>query len=782
MARMATLNVGSEMLKQGRMMLIALSALVLVLSMALPAAAQSFRVNAIDVSGNQRIESSTILTFAGIQRGAVLSGSQVNDAIQRVRASGLFESVDADVRGNTLVLRVVEFPTVSAVAFEGNRRLNDQDLSRLVSTSTRRVYNAAQAEADTAVIAEAYANQGRILATVEPRIIRRADNRVDVVFEIAEGGVVEIERISFVGNRSFSDRRLRRVLATKQAGIFRLLVGRDTFVEDRIEFDKQVLRDFYQSRGYVDFQTLDVNSELGPNQDGFFLTFRVREGQPFRFGGVTVSSDLPDVDTTMFQRALQARASGKSYSPAVVENTITRLEVQAVSLGLDFIRVEPRVTRNDADQTLDVDYMISRGPKVFVERIDIEGNTTTLDRVIRAQFDAVEGDPFNPRSIRASAERIRALGFFGNADINAREGSDPSQVVIDVDVAEVPTGSFNFGVNFNSSDGVGFLVNFREQNFLGRGQSINTSLQTGSDSRSFRFSFAEPNLLDRDLRFGMGINYRRTDGQNAQYDTETYGFSPSLAFPIGEQSRLSLKTFYESEELFNATTTSGAILAEAATGAENAYGIGYTYSFDSRRRGADEPNRFFFRFGQDFALGGDQNFIRSNLEVGVETKVLNEDMTLSAVLEAGALHFSSGTSRVTDRFFPNSDTFRGFDAGGIGPREINGTDNDALGGDYYAVARFEAQFPLGLPEEYGITGGAFVDVGSVWGLDPQTIANATAAGGTVLSDDFSLRSIAGVSLFWKTPIGPLRFNFSRPIGVESFDQTENFDLTISTTF
>ncbi len=757
-------------------------ACLMVILVALPAAAQSFRINAIDVDGNRRIETSTIISFAGIERGAVLSAADVNDAIQRVRGSGLFESVDAQVRGSTLVLTVVEFPTVNRVAFEGNRRLDDEALSRIVRVAPRRIYSAAQVETDATNISEAYANQGRLLATVSPRIIRRTENRVDVVFEVQEGGVVEIERISFVGNRQYSDRRLRRVLETKQAGFFRLLVGRDTFVEDRIQFDRQVLRDFYQSRGYVDFETLGVNAELAETKDAFFLTFRVREGQQFRFGDVTASSDLANVDVAAFERALRSRASGAVYSPEIVEDTITRMERRAVELGLDFIRVEPRVTRNDAALTLDVDYVITRGPRVFVQRIDIEGNTTTLDRVVRRQFNVVEGDPFNPREIRASAERIRALGFFSNADVNAREGNDPSQVVIDVDVTEQPTGSFSFGANYNSDDGVGLIANFREANFLGRGQALSFGFVTGSSSRSFNLSFTEPALLDRDLIFDLDLNYRRTDNNNALYDTETLRFAPSLGFPVGENSRLFVRGFYEQEELFDVTTTSGAILNEAASGTLNAYGLGYTYSYDTRRSGLDPNFGYFFRFGQDFTLGGDQKYIRSTLSTGVEWTLPNEEVTFSAVFEGGAFEFADNNGRVTDRFFPSSDTFRGFAPGGLGPRELNGTNDDGLGGNYFAVLRLETRFPLGLPEEYGISGGTFVDIGSVWGLDDNTVAAATGAGGTVLYDEFELRSTAGVSLFWQTPIGPLRFNWSRALKSQDFDKTRNFDLTISTSF
>lgn len=736
--------------------------------------AQSFRINTISVEGNQRIETATIAAFTGLERGASVSAATLNDAVQNVRNSGLFETVQADVRGSTLILRVVEFPTVNRVAFEGNARLSDDQLNQLVRVAPRRVYSPSQAEADAAIITQAYAEQSRFSARVSPRIIRRNDNRVDVVFEIREGAVTEIERISFVGNRTYSDRRLRGVLETKQAGLLRLIVQSDTYIQDRLRFDQQVLTDFYQSRGYVDFQVLDVNQEIVRGRDGVFLTFRVREGQQFRVGEVTTVSDLSNVDPDDFARSVRLR-QGQVYSPSAVEDTIIRMERRAVQMGLDFIRVEPRITRDDAGRLLNVELQLTRGPRVFVERIDIEGNTTTLDRVIRRQFRVVEGDPFNPREIRAAAERIRALGFFANADVNAREGSSASQVVVDVDVEEQPTGSLSFGANYSTSDGIGLIGSFSERNFLGRGQKLDAQLTVGADSQVIGFSFAEPALLGRDLGFGLDLNYRRTDSQNALYDTESFRLSPSLNFPVSENGRFSVHTFIEAETLSNVSTDSLIIQAEAAQGRATAYGLGYNYSYDNRRSGFEPDTGFFVRFGQDFALGGDQEYIKTSASIGAERSVFGDNIVLSGVLEGGALNFAGGnSSRVTDRFFPNQNTFRGFEPGGLGPREITATSNDALGGNYFAVARLEAQFPIGIPEEYGISGGIFLDAGSVWGLD-QTNPD-------VVGQDFSLRTVAGVSIFWTTPIGPLRFNFTETLNKENFDNDVGFDLTVSTSF
>ncbi|MBI1492323.1 outer membrane protein assembly factor BamA [Halocynthiibacter styelae] len=735
--------------------------------------AQQYRFSTVEITGNQRIESGTILTYAGIGRGERVSAAELNDAYQRILASGLFESVEIIPQGNQLVIRVVEFPTVNRISIEGNRRLKDEDLMAALQSQPRRVFSPAVAEADAQTITEVYSAAGRLAATVEPKIIRRSNNRVDLVFEITEGRVVEVERLSFVGNRAFSERRLRRVLETKQAGIFRELIRSDSFIADRVEFDKQVLRDFYLSRGYVDFETLSVNSELVRARDGFLVTFNIREGQQFRVGEVTVVSDLEEADPDLFMDEVRMR-SGAIYSPSLIEENIARLERLAIREEIDFVRVEPRVTRNDADLTLDVEYVLTRGPRVFVERIDIEGNNTTLDRVVRNRFRVVEGDPFNPREIRESAERVRALGYFSNADVNAREGSTPDQVVIDVDVEEQPTGSLSFGASYSADSGAAFTIGFSERNFLGRGQSISVDLNTASSSQSGTFRFVEPNLLGRDLAFGLDLGYVTTDSDNATFDTRRINFTPSLTFPVSQNGRLRVYYTLEQNKIFDVdnATASALLIADEAAGTLTTSALGYNYSFDTRRTGLNPDAGVVLRFGQEFAgLGGDAEYIRTTALLGAETKAWNGDVTLRGILEGGIHHSLGDTnSTVLDRFRHSSSQLRGFSSNGIGPYD----SGDHLGGNYYAYARLEADFPLGLPEEYGISGGLFLDAGSVWGLDDNL-------GGTI-SDDFELRATVGFSIFWDTPLGPLRFNFSQPLKEEANDDTRSFDLTISTQF
>jgi outer membrane protein insertion porin family len=429
-----------------------------------------------------------------------------------------------------------------------------------------------------------------------------------------------------------------------------------------------------------------------------------------------------------------------------------------------------------------VEYALVPGERIFVERLDIEGNATTLDRVIRSQFRTVEGDPFNPREIRESAERIRALGYFADAEVEAREGSAPDQVVIDVNVEEQPTGTISFGANYSSEGGPALIASFSEENFLGRGQQLDFQLSAGRDSRLLSFDFTEPQFLGRDLELGVELSYRQTDNANALYDTDTFRFSPSLGFPVSELGRVSVFYALEYDDITDvAEEASEIIKAEAAEGASLTNALGYTFSFDTRRSNIDTPTNYSFRLNQEFGVG-DRSFVRTTGLASAETRVFGEEVLLRATVEGGYLYYSEGSSRVTDRFFLGSRVLRGFERGGIGPRDAE--TGDALGGNAYAVLRLDTEFPLPVPEEYGLAGGAFLDYGSVWDVGnlrglPET---DDPEGEGVLYNDFTPRAVVGLSLFTNTPLGPLRLDFSRPIQSEERDEPNNFDVTVSTRF
>lgn len=773
--------------KLGKGALALISALALagpVAVMPMPAAALIF--SNVRIEGNQRIEPQTILSYLDLPRGQNVSGGDLNAALQRLQNSGLFETVQLVPSGGTLVVRVAEYPTINAIAFEGNKRLKDENLAQIVKSQSRRIYSPSQAEADAAEISKVYASEGRLAARVDPKIIRRGSNQVDLVFEIREGGQTEIERIGFVGNRAFSDKRLRNVLQTKQAGILRTFIKRDTFSPDRLPVDEKLLTDFYRSRGYADFKVQAVAPEVARERDAFYITFQIQEGPRYTFGTVNTISEIPGVDATEF--AAQNRVKrGSVYNPTSIDTTIRRMEALALRKGLNFVNIEPRVTRNERNQSLDLTFALTRGQRVFVERIDIEGNTTTLDEVIRRQFATVEGDPFNPREIRNSSERLRALGYFADVQAESRPGTTGDQVIVDVNVEEQPTGSLNFGVSYGASSGVGFNASLSEKNFLGRGQEVNLSFSAGSGTQSSGLTFIEPYFLGRNLRARAQVWYNTTDQLNADYNTRAVGVLAGIEFPISESARLELRYKLSKDTLFDVESVhvdseSGELdgsspILYREQGGYFTSAVGYTYSYDSRTAGLDPTTSYRLRFTQDFAgVGGDVKSITSSIYGGLESNAWRDNVTFLVEGEAGAVYMLSDQhSRFLDRYSGNG-KIRGFEPNGYGPRDLNAPNEDALGGNYFWALRTEMQFPLGLPEEYGIKGGIFADAGTVWSLDD------TAGYQGEVDDGMHVRAAVGASVFWTTPIGPLRFNFAKALVKEDYDEEQPFDLTISTKF
>jgi len=742
------------------------------------AQAQDFRFSSVVVDGNLRIDDATVLSFARIPRNQTISAGQLNDAFQRIQASGLFEEVDLRPRGNTLTIEVREYPTINRINIEGNRSLDDETLLPLVQSESRQVYTPEKAISDAEELTNAYRQAGRIAATVTPRIIRQSDNRVDLVFEVTESRVVENERISFVGNQAYSDRRLRRVLTTKQAGLLRQFVQADTFIEDRVNFDRQLLTDFYRSRGFVDFEVLSVAPQLSAERDAVFLTFNLREGQQFSFGGLTASSDLSTIDIAEYAAAIDVEA-GDIYSPALVDRTIERMERVALDNGQNFIRITPRVTRDDPNAKLDVEFVVDRGPRIFVERIDIEGNATTLDRVIRQEFDTVEGDPFNPREIQRSTERIRAMGFFEAVEVDTREGSTPDGVIVDVDVEEGSTGSLSFGGSYSVDDGFGLLVSLVERNFLGRGQTVGLDFNTTDGDQTLQARFVEPSFLGRDLVFSVVGGVRQSDSDNRDFDVRDVGLDFGLAFPISEFGRLSTSFGYSSVRLDDLDPLRSSPILIREQGTDEGLRVGYAYSYSTIGRGLDPTAGIALRFGQDIeGIGGTNTYLRTEASITGERTFLSEDIILTATLEGGIINGITGDgARTPERFSLPSSQLRGFSSFGVGPRDLAAPNEDALGGNKYVALRLESRFPVGLPEEYGIDFGLFWDTGSVWDLE-----DTSGFGGVEVDDSLIWRSSVGISVFWTTGLGPLRFNFSRALRKEDYDITNSFDLTLSTRF
>ncbi len=741
--------------------------------------AETFKLNSILIEGNNRLSDAAVTNYSQLKIGTSISSQDLNEAYRAIIDTELFKTVVFKRDKNKLVIRVDEYPTVNEISFEGNRKFTDKRLSNLLSIKPRFVFTPAGLEKDLKAIELTYRNSGRVATQIKPKVINLSNNRVDVIFEISEGSTVEIESINFVGNRSFSDGRLRRVLESKQAGILRKLILRDTIIDERIALDKRLLTDFYRSRGYVDFEIYDVNAELSEEKDAFFVSYNIKEGPRFEIGSVELVSSISGFESSGFKKFLTIK-NGEAYSPVIVQSNVSRLEEKIRLEGYDFIRVKPVISRNIEQLTLDVKFVLEKGERIFIERIDISGNTATFDRVVRRQFFVVEGDPFNPNEIKAASDRIRSLGLFSDASVNVLPGRTKSDVIIDVEVKEQPTGTLSFGAGYSSASGFGGLIEYKERNFLGRGQSLSFTVNTTKDDQRYQLSFFEPMFLRNDLGLGVNFSLEDTKKQNAAYDTENIQFQPFIVYPLGIKSTIKIDYSIAQTELSNPFGVGSIITNEVNEGKVTSSRIGYVFTHDTRLYKLGPKNGILFNLGQEFiGLGGDKTGLKTTMKAAAQKEAFKEEVKLTAVFEAGVLTYTSGNSRVMDRFFLGSQKMRGFEPGGLGPRECLNrqcgvTNNDTLGGENFAVVRLEAEFPLGLPEEYGFSGGVFYDIGNLWSLQQSNT--------DVFYEEGSWRHAIGASIFWKTPIGPLRFNFTEALKKEIHDRNESFDLTISTRF
>lgn len=753
----------------------------LAVTTALPesAAAQaSGRFSAILVSGNQTIPDQTVVSFSGLDLSESLSSADINAALRRLIATGLFADVDIRAAAGRLVIAVVENPTIGIVNFEGNRQVNDDDLAGIVTSAARRPLDRPTIEADARRIAELYRQQSRYSAQVTPLVIPQADGRSNLVFQITEGRASQIQSLNFVGNQDYTDRRLRRAIGSSESGLLNFLYSSDNYSPERAAADRQSLLTFYRERGYPDVEVTAALSEFALDRDGFFLTYSVREGASYDFGSASVSTNLVGVNAEDFNRFIRIR-SGRTYKASKVEDVVSAIEEEATRRGLPFLRAIPRVTKNEADGTVDINFELVNGNRAYVERIDIRGNSQTLDRVIRREFEMAEGDAFNPRKVRQAEQSLRALRFFSNLSINTRQGSTPESVIVEVDVADAATGSFNFGASYSTDSGISGTFSVTEQNFLGRGQRFDLNLSYGETSEVYSFGFTEPYFLNRDLAAGFDVYFRKADRTESSFQTTSYGFSPSMAFPLSDNTRASFSYDLVSEEIRD-PDADASIIIQGEVGTVVRSALRFNLSHDRRNSSIDPTGGYILRFGAEYAgLGGDANYAKATARAKGYFNLFDEAVVLSADVEGGALYSINGSStRITDRFFLGGNSFRGFAVGGLGPRDNDGGSvNDSLGGNYYAVARLDATFPIGLPQELGIRGGLFLDAGSVWGLDGAPVGDSG-----LIDTSAQLRASAGFALYWDTPIGPLVFNWANPLATVAGDVTQSFNVSVKTSF
>ena len=738
---------------------------------------QEDTISSIIVNGNKRITSETIIAISKIENGALYSPSQLNSALQLIKKSTFFKTATVSFVNNILTINVVENPTINTINFEGNSTLKDENLSELIFSKERQTLSISKTEKDSDVIASAYADTGRISASITPKIVELSDNRVDLIFEIIEGRITEVEKITFTGNRIFSDFRLKGVISTKQAGIFRRFINSDTYAEDKLNYDTELLQNFYINKGYIDFE-LDSSVGLTRKKDAFLINHSIKEGQQYNYSEINFDISDVNIDKKSLIK-LNRIKNGSVFDRRRIPKLLEEIDIFLTKNGINFIEPIPIINRNDTELTMDVTIQLQKTKKIFVERIEVEGNSTTIDEVIRLQFDFAEGDPFNRRKILNAVDRIRGLGFFSNVETSTREGSSPEKIIIEVKLTEKPTGSLGIGAGFNSSDGSVFTFNINERNFLGKGQTIQFDLSSSKIEKELSVGLEDPSFLGRNLLAGISFGQKTITPAATPIKTDKQFFAPKIGFPLSRDSNLTLSYRLDQDKV--KLTYENAVMSpliKSDVGNKTKSAVLLTYNLDKTNSVVSPTAGYNLRIIQEInGLGGNVSFSKSSFDVKTYKTLIRDDIVLSSGLSSGVILGSDAA--ITNRFFLGGDQLKGFRNQGIGPVDntFSGSDanGDPLGGKMFASISLEASFPIGVPEEYSIFGGIFLDAGSVWGLDN------TQSTGTV-DDSFKIRSAAGVSLFWDTVIGPLRFNFSRPIKREKYDVIENFRFTVDTRF
>lgn len=751
-----------------------------------PAAPQGIQVNRILVRGNQRIDQTTILSYLPIQPGDVVDATTLDVAVRTLSRTNLFADVQLGVQNGDLIVEIVENPIINQVVFEGNKALNEEKLTEEVTLKPRGIYTRARVQEDVGSLIELYRLSGRISATVTPKIVQLEQNRVDVVFEIDEGPETGLRSINFLGNEAFSDRELRDVMVSKQSRWWRLFSSNDNYDPNRLDYDREQLRKFYTNRGYYDFRIVSAVSELAPDDGAFLMTLTMEEGDQYNFGEIKVVTEDDRLNAEFLKRILPIR-SGQLYESDKIENAVEALTFAAGSAGYAFVEINPTYSANDETNTVDVTFNVQEGQRVYIDRINVIGNTRTIDPVIRRELMLTEGDAFNRALMERSRNNLRGLGFFKEVEIEETRGGADDRSILNVTVEEQPTGELSVGAGFSSVDSFVVNLGISERNFRGRGQNVVARVEWGSLRQQVDFRFTEPKFLGRDLRAGFDLFHSRYDlSEYSSYDYRSTGGGLRLTYPLNAYTLLSTRYFLKADEIivpFNYCGDAGqgsAALCDQLGSYVNS-SAGYTLFFDMRNDPVRPTRGWTGSLRQDLAgIGGDVNYLKTEADATLYWGV-RPNWTVSVQGQVGYVSGWSGDSiRINDRFFKGGNTFRGFETAGMGPRDL--LTNDSLGGNFYAIGTVELTLPNGLPEQYGIRTSLFADVGTIGVLDDRYLLNNEGQRNQSIVDDLALRASAGLSVHWRSPMGPIRFDFAKVLAKEDYDETESFRFSTSTQF
>ncbi len=730
-------------------------------------------ISDIRVSGNKRVEPETVKSYLTFTVGDRYTAKAADDSFKALFGTGLFSDVNISYGGRVVTVEVVENPVVNQVAFEGNDELDDSTLSQEVQLRPRSVYTRAAAQSDVQRILNIYRASGYYNAQVEAKIIKLPYNRVDLVFEINEGESTKVQSITFVGNKAFSDSQLRDVISTSESGWLSFLKPTDVYDKDRLNLDRALLRKFYIENGYADVRIISAVADLDPDGEGFFITFTLEEGPQYTFGEVTLQSEMPGLDPAMLQDELLVDP-GDTFNGLKVDRTAENLTLEASKLGFPFAQVRKQVNRDPISLTIDVNFLIERGPRIYVERINIYGNVRTREYVLRQELLLAEGDPYNRQLVERSKRRIQAKAYIKTVNISKEQGSARDRVILNINVVEQASGEFGIAGGYSSLEGVVGEVSYTERNFMGRGQFVRLKLSGSFERAQIDLSFTEPRFLGRDMSAGFDVFHKELDyTDQAGYKSRKTGGALRLGFLVAEDTVLTTNYSFTQEELFDIDPSR----TDLEEGTSQISAVGYSLVYDTRNLKRNPTSGIYMGLNQEFAgVGGTVNYLRTTAEARGYYPVM-DGVTLVGRLIGGHIEGVSGDEvRSVDAFYKGNNLIRGFESTGLGPRD---QDGDALGAKTFYAANVELRFPFPfIPDELGLSGAVFADAGSAFGTD---VSDADCGTGGC-EDSEAIRSSVGASVLWNSPVGPLRADFSYVLTSEDFDEEEVFGFGTTTKF
>ena len=723
-------------------------------------------IKEVKVEGLKRISYETVISYAEIETEFEFSKSISNEIIKKLYETQLFSDVSLSYANNIITIRVKENPTINLVMFEGNKSKKDEDLIEEVKLAERSIFSRSKVKEDVKRLLELYQRSGRLSATVSPSVELLENNRVNIIYTIDEAEVLKVSKISIIGNNSFTDKELRKIMTTKAPSLLKFWSSGGNYDPDRIEYDKELIKEFYNENGYVNFVFTSSIAQLINLSNKFEIILTVSEGEQFNFGTIKVNTKLQKLDNTVIEANLNHN-EGNIFNSKIIKDSVEFIKNSASAYGFTFIEIDPQMKIDNVNNIVNVVFNIDEGPKVYVNRINISGNTRTIDKVIRREITFSEGDAYNKFSINFSKDKIRSLNFFESVNINEERVQSSDRLNLNIVVEEKNTGSATIGAGYGDQNGTTLTAGISESNFLGKGQKVKLSTSISNTQNLYDVSITEPYFFNKDLSIRGDLYSKFSDPENVNYETETVGVGISFSFPLSSKNRITTKySLLTSQTIADNDATS---YEKLLSGTSTVSMAGYVLSLDNRNSPYKPTDGSIFTIEQNLAgIGGTSNYLENKLTYKKYFK-FNNLLTGAIKTQLGSINgYSNKYAPVDQMFNIGGKNLRGFKYGKVGPR----LGSSFTGGNYYYVIATETNFDLPI-DEYDISSSLFFDIGSVWGLDNRYGA---------IDDDHKLRASLGININWDSAIGPINFILAEPFMSEPLDITDKFSFDIGYNF